>query len=143
VTILRTATQHQRGYERALGIVHTRRVGMYVRFFVAEDDEAAAAVLPTGPGRAFTTVSGAFFDPDDAMMIWAQLAEAGAGRWDTGGDQPATVACGGNDGSAVYVMPGVLMAALTRLEPDRLCVIAEVWQAEVADGQSLDQGDRP
>jgi hypothetical protein len=90
------------------------RVSLYVRFFVAEDDETAAAVLPTGPGRAFTTVSGAYFDPDDAMMIWAHLADARTGRWDTDGDRPTRVACGGNDGSAVYVVPAALMRATTR-----------------------------
>lgn len=119
-------------------IVHTRWMSLFVQFFVAADDEAAAAVVPTGPGRAFPTVSGAWFDPDDAMMIWARLIDARTGRRDAAGRGPRKMACGGNDGSAVYYVPDVLTANLAGQKADQLRSIARDWQADNADEESLD-----
>jgi hypothetical protein len=114
------------------------RVSQYVEFFVADDDEMATAVLPTGPGRALTTVSGAYFYVDDAMTIWEHVADARTGRWEAAINRPRMVACGGNDTSAVFAMPADLAATLARAEPGSLRSIAEAWQAAVGGDGDLD-----
>jgi hypothetical protein len=69
------------------------------------------------------------------MMICEHLIHGRTGRWDAKSPWPRTVACGGNDGSAVYVMPETLMTILSRQDPDRLHSIAEDWRAKIADGK--------
>jgi hypothetical protein len=123
------------------GRSHNVPVSQYVVFFGADDDAVAAAVLPTGPGRVFTTVSGAHFDADDAMSIWENVAGGRTGRWTSASYRPRMVAGGGNDGSAVYAMSDELSAALARAEPASLRLIAEAWHADVSsedDGLDLD-----
>ena len=114
------------------GSSHNVPVSQYVVFFGADDDAVAAAVLPTGPGRVFTTVSGANFDADDAMSIWENVFGGRTGRWTSASDRPRMVAGGGNDGSAVYAMSDELSAALARAEPHSLQLIAEAWHADVS-----------
>lgn len=122
------------------GPSHNVPVGQYVVFFRADDDAVAAAVLPTGPGRVFTTVSGADCDADDAMSVWENVAGGRTGRWRSAGDRPRMVAGGGNDGGAVFAMSDELSATLARAGPGRLRLIAEAWHADVA---SYDEGLDP
>jgi hypothetical protein len=103
----------------------------YIEFFVAPDDPTAATVHATGPGRAFTTVSGTFFDADDAVVTWQNLLTGGVRNNMVAGEEPRMVAPWVNDGSAVFALSDQLVAWLVRAEPPRLREIAEAWSADV------------
>jgi hypothetical protein len=103
----------------------------YIEFFAAPDDPTAAAVHATGPGAYFTTVSGAFFDADDAVVTWENLLTGGARNNMVASEEPRMVAPWVNDGSAVFALSDQLVACLVRAEPPRLREIAEAWLAEL------------
>jgi hypothetical protein len=106
-------------------------ISEHIEFFAAPDDPTAAAVRTTGPAPYFTTVSGAFFDADDAVVTWENLLAGRAGNNMATSDNPRMVAPWVNDGSAVFALSDHLVACLVRTEPSRLQEIAEAWSAGV------------
>jgi hypothetical protein len=116
-------------------------VSMYVEFFAAPSDAAAAAVRNKGPARRYAAVdaNNIHFDADDAVIAWRDLL---AGRADislSDPDDPRMVANFHNDGSAVFALPDELVANLIRAVPLRLREVAEAWvSAVVAEGTEID-----
>ncbi|MET9508726.1 hypothetical protein ABZX62_09665 [Streptomyces flavidovirens] len=75
-------------------------MSIVVKFFAAPDDTSAALALPTGPGRAFESLSFGSFDPEEAVVEWEcllagcrfeELVEAGEPRIVAGQDDDGCV----------------------------------------------------
>jgi hypothetical protein len=119
-----------------------------VAFFLAPDDESAAAVRARGPGPAFAAVHCHHFDPDDAVVEWEMYFEAPspelpplrqllARTW------PTWVAPIVNDGTGVFVLPDSLVDALAHAEPAQLGALAARWTRRLreADGDDMTDDD--
>ncbi|WP_308375980.1 hypothetical protein [Streptomyces sp. ISL-99] len=52
-------------------------MSIVVKFFAAPDDTSAALALPTGPVRAFESLSFGNFDPEEAVVEWECLLAGG------------------------------------------------------------------
>jgi hypothetical protein len=114
-------------------------MSQYIEFFAAPDDRAATAVHARGPKSSFTTVSGTFFDADDAVLSWESLMTGRARNDLVASGEPRMVAPWVNDGSAVFALSDQLIAHLVRAEPTQLREIAKAWLAELQhDGDDLD-----
>ena len=104
----------------------------YIEFFVAPNDASAARARTRGPRSSVTTVSGSYFDADDAVIAWENLL---TGRVDPTAatlDEPRMVADYVNDGSGVFVLSEELVRSLARAEPGRLQQIAQQWLIDEA-----------
>lgn len=109
-----------------------------IEFFAAPNDATAAAIRNLGPARIFTTVSGAFFDADDAVVTWENLLTGRVGNHTATSEEPRVVAPWGNDGTAVFALSDQLVACLARSGPSRLLEIAEAWSAGLRhDGDDI------
>jgi hypothetical protein len=110
-----------------------------ITFFIATSDDEAAAVRTQGPNPSLPAVSGAYFDADDAIVMWKELLTGEVHDASASGEWPRLVAPWVNDGSAVFAMSDELTAALARAESPRLRRVARVWSADVLrDGGDID-----
>ncbi|MEU8264551.1 hypothetical protein AB0C02_28535 [Micromonospora sp. NPDC048999] len=111
----------------------------YVEFFAARSDRRAKAVHARGPGKRLgRTVSGSFFDADDAVVCWEKVLTGRIGANEATLAEPRMVAPWVNDGSAVFALSDELVACLVRAELPRLREVAEAWRAELLrDGEDL------
>lgn len=89
-------------------------------FFLASDDETAAATRNSQPGRAFISLTFHGFAPDDAVVEWARYFEV-ADDW------PHFVAEFRNDGVGVFVVSEELLAALAEATPEDLRGLVARW----------------
>ncbi|MFU8873020.1 hypothetical protein [Micromonospora sp. SL4-19] len=111
----------------------------YVEFFGAPDDKKAKAVHARGPERRVKTVSGSFFDADDAIVTWENLLTGRLRKHEATVDDPRMVAEMVNDGSAVFALSDELVARLVQADLPRLRDVAEAWRAELArNGEDID-----
>ena len=119
----------------ALGFIGRASIHVVTRdvvFFLAPDDETAAATRNSGPGRALRSLAFRFFDPDDAVVAWERYFEApgqplSGYDWMTDHTWPRYVAEMLNDGVAVLVVPDELVAELAAAEPEQLRGVAARW----------------
>ena len=124
-------------------------MGIDIAFFLAPDDETAAATRPTGPGPAFASVTCHGFDPDDAVVEWDLYFEAPspelppleqfhAREW------PSWVAPIVNDGTGVFAVPARLTRALANADDSSLHELAARWAERLrrVDGEDM-TGDDP
>jgi hypothetical protein len=114
-------------------------VSIIVEFFVAPDDESAALVLPTGPRRAFESLSCGNFLPDDAVIEWESLFTGSTvdELFDRG--EPRVIAGMADDGCAVFVLSDGLRNALVGAEQARLHEVAELWaDLRARDGDTIE-----
>lgn len=71
----------------------------YLEFFGAPNDKKAKAVHVRGPKRRIKTVSGSFFDADDAIVTWENLLTGRLRKDEATVDDPRMVAEMVNDGT--------------------------------------------
>jgi hypothetical protein len=114
-------------------------VSIIVEFFVAPDDASAALVLPTGPRRAFESLSFGNFDPEEAVVEWECLLTGWSLEELVEADEPRVVAGQDNDGCVVFAISPRLSAALAGAERSELQAVAASWVARRAeDGEVVD-----
>lgn len=111
----------------------------HIEFFGAPNDEKARAFHVQGPKRPIKTVSGSFFDADDAIVTWENLLTGRLRKHEATVDDPRMVADMVNDGSAVFALSGELVARLVQADLPRLRDVAKAWRAEVLrNGEDID-----
>ncbi|MFF7318410.1 hypothetical protein ACFZAB_16740 [Streptomyces albogriseolus] len=115
-------------------------------FFLAPDDETAAATRLGGPGRAFESVSCRFIEPDSAIAEWdmyfaqpsadipplEQLLEWSWPEWVT----PPL-----NDGVEVFALPQRLTQALADAGSTELEELAARWTTRLRSDDGDDTTD--
>ncbi|RRR87279.1 hypothetical protein [Streptomyces sp. RP5T] len=119
-------------------------------FFLAPDDQAAAATRLRGPGAAFETVACRFVEPDSAIAEWdmyfaqpstevPSLERLLAWEW------PQWVTTPMNDGVEVFALPRRLTRALAEASPAQLDELAGRWSARLRaeDGDDMTDDDLP
>jgi hypothetical protein len=118
-------------------------------FFLAPDDETAAATHPTEPGRAFESLTCRFIEPDSAIaerdMYFSELSA----------DLPAPELLHGwwlkwiyglfNDGVEVFALPQRLIRESADADSTKLTELADRWAARLkaADGDDMTDDDLP
>jgi hypothetical protein len=122
-----------------------------VLFFLADDDEAAAATRLRGPGAGFESVSCRFIDPDTAIVEWDMYfeepsAEAPSSeRLYAWRPWPEWVVPPLNDGIKVLALPKRLIRALANASRAELEELAGRWTARLRseDGDEMTDDDLP
>ncbi|MFF4078203.1 hypothetical protein ACFYZN_02220 [Streptomyces sp. NPDC001777] len=116
-------------------------MSILVEFFVAPDDASAALVLPTGPRRAFESLSFGNFDPEEAVIEWECLLAGGSFEELVEAGEPRVVAGLDDDGCVVLALSPRLSAALAGAGPSGSRAVAAAWVARRAeDGEFIDVG---
>ncbi|CAL9348500.1 hypothetical protein SUDANB37_00440 [Streptomyces sp. enrichment culture] len=117
-------------------------------FFLAPDDEAAAATRLRGPGPAHASVSCRFIEPDSAIAEWDMFfeepsAEAPPLERLLGWPSPEWVIAPLNDGVEVFALPYRLTRALAHAAPSELEALADRWVGRLrgADGDDMTDDD--
>jgi hypothetical protein len=121
-----------------------------VLFFLADDDEAAAATRLRGPGAGFESVSCRFIDPDTAIVEWDMYfeepsAEAPSSeRLYAWRPWPEWVVPPLNDGIEVLALPKRLIRALANASRAELEELAGRWTARLRseDGDEMSDDAR-
>ncbi|MFE5402975.1 hypothetical protein ACFQ9Z_16800 [Streptomyces sp. NPDC056580] len=119
-----------------------------VVFFLAPDDESAAATRRQGPGPAFESVTCRFIEPDSAIAEWDMYFEEPAAElppieqllaW----PWPEWVTAPLNDGVEVFALPPRLIRALADATSVELEELADRWTARLrsADGDEMTDDD--
>ncbi|MEU0167558.1 hypothetical protein ABZ214_19145 [Streptomyces iakyrus] len=117
-------------------------------FFLAPDDETAAATRLRGPGRALESVTCRFIEPDSAIAEWDMyFADPSPGippieqllEW----SWPEWVTAPLNDGVEVFALPQRLTRALADAGSAELEELAGRWTARLrsADGDDMTDDD--
>ncbi|MFE5510050.1 hypothetical protein ACFQ9J_05445 [Streptomyces sp. NPDC056529] len=118
-------------------------------FFLAPDDETAAATRLRGPGQAFESVTCRFIEPDSAIAEWDMYFEepsaevppleqlCGWRPW------PEWVTAPLNDGVEVIALPQRLTRALSTAGSTELEELAGRWTTRLrsADGDDMTDDD--
>lgn len=119
-----------------------------VAFFLAPDDEAAAATRLRGPGAACESVMCRFIEPDSAIAEWDMYfaepsAEVPALERLLAWSWPVWVTALLNDGVEVFALPQRLTRALANAELTELEELAVRWSARLrsADGDDMTDDD--
>ncbi|MER5876142.1 hypothetical protein ABT119_09460 [Streptomyces sp. NPDC001910] len=117
-------------------------------FFLAPDDERAAATYLRGPGRAFESVVCHFLEPDSSIVEWdmyfeAPSAEIPALEQLAGWPWPKEVIEPKNDGVEVFALPPRLTRALAGASSAELEELADRWtmRLRTADGDDMTDDD--
>jgi hypothetical protein len=117
-------------------------------FFLAPDDEAAAATRLRGPGQALESVACRFIEPDSAIAEWDMYFEEPSMEMPSreqlyGWSWPAWVTIPVNDGIEVFTFPRRLTQALADASSTELETLAERWAARLrsADGDDMTDDD--
>jgi hypothetical protein len=115
-----------------------------IAFFVAPDDDSAAAMRNRGPGEALAPLTCHDFDPEDATVEWAMYFEAPSAEPPSieesyRRDRPRYVAPIVNDGTGVFVLDPSLTSALASASPRELDELAARWQERLwrEDGEDM------
>ncbi|WRZ87989.1 hypothetical protein OHB54_02275 [Streptomyces sp. NBC_01007] len=117
-------------------------------FFLAPDDETAAATRRGGPGQAFESVTCRFIEPDSAIVEWDMYfqepsAEAPSVEQLLGWSWPEWVTVPLNDGVEVFALPQRLTQALAGAGSAELEELAGRWTTRLrsADGDDMTDDD--
>lgn len=118
-------------------------------FFLAPDDETAAATYLGGPGAAFESVTCRFIEPDSAMAEWDMYFEAPSAeappreRLSAWRPWPEWVTAPLNDGVEVFALPKRLTRAFARASSAELEELADRWTARLRseDGDDMTDDD--
>ncbi|NEA68051.1 hypothetical protein [Streptomyces sp. SID12488] len=117
-------------------------------FFLAPDDETAAATRLRGPGPALESVTCRFIEPDSAIAEWDMYFEEPSAEvppieqlleW----SWPEWVTAPLNDGVEVFALPSRLTRALASARSTQLEELAGRWTARLrsADGDDMTDDD--
>ncbi|MEW2396013.1 hypothetical protein [Streptomyces sp. NPDC046862] len=117
-------------------------------FFLAPDDETAAATRLRGPGEAFESVTCRFIEPDSAIVEWDMYfeepsAEAPPLEQFLGWAWPEWVTAPLNDGAEVFALPKRLTRALADASSAELEELAGRWTTRLwsEDGDDMTDDD--
>lgn len=117
-------------------------------FFLAPDDETAAATRLRGPGEAFESVTCRFIEPDSAIAEWDMYfeepsAEVPPSERLYGWAWPKWVAVPLNDGIEVFALPQRLTRALAGASSAELEQLAGRWSTRLRseDGDDMTDDD--
>ncbi|WP_327170159.1 hypothetical protein OG471_00820 [Streptomyces sp. NBC_01336] len=117
-------------------------------FFLAPNDEAAAAMRLRGPGKNFECVTCRFIEPDSAIAEWdmyfeAPSAEVPASEQLLGWAWPEWVTAPLNDGVEVFALPKRLTRALAKASSAELEELARRWTTRLRseDGDDMTDDD--
>ena len=117
-------------------------------FFVAPDDETAAATRLRGPGQDFETVTCHFIEPDSAIAEWDMYFEEPSAEFPPraqllGWSWPEWVTAPLNDGVEVFAVPKRLSRALANASFAELEELAGRWTARLRaqDGDDMTDDD--
>ncbi|WP_406205450.1 hypothetical protein OH807_30885 [Kitasatospora sp. NBC_01560] len=115
-------------------------MSIIIKFFVAPDDEAAAAVVDHGPDEAFESLVFGNFDVEEAIIEWESILTGRSFEELVDADEPAVVAGPGDgEGPMVLAASRVLQDALAAADAPRLVGVSELWvQERAAGGEVLD-----
>lgn len=121
---------------------HDAGVDEWADFFVAPDDESAAAVKGVSPRPAFKTVPVGIYDPADAAVEWESLFTGDSPQELMRAGEPHVLTKITNDGYYVFVISERLQALLATEDPLRLEGVARRWShLRQADGEFVEEGD--
>jgi hypothetical protein len=115
-------------------------------FFLAPDDEAAAATRLRGPGQDFESVTCRFVDPDSAIAEWDMYFEepsVGVPPIERllGWTWPEWVTPPLNDGVEVFALPPRLTRALANASSTELEELADRWTMRLRSDDGDDMTD--
>ncbi|WP_329266836.1 hypothetical protein [Streptomyces sp. NBC_01451] len=117
-------------------------------FFLAPDDETAAATRLRGPSRAFESVTCRFIEPDSAIAEWDMYFEEPSAEVPPleqllGWSWPEWVTAPLNDGVEVFALPQRLTRALASASSAELEELAGRWTTRLksTDGDDMTDDD--
>ncbi|MFJ9724292.1 hypothetical protein ACIRP3_16205 [Streptomyces sp. NPDC101209] len=111
-------------------------------FFIAPDDESAAAVKGFSPRRAFEVVPVGIYDPSDAVVEWESLFTGDSPQELMRAGEPQVLTEITNDGCYVFVISERLQALLATEDPLRLEEVGLKWShLRQADGELVEEGE--
>ncbi|WP_327420318.1 hypothetical protein OG612_39015 [Streptomyces sp. NBC_01527] len=129
-------------WSRGLSIGHDAGVDDWADFFIAPDDESAAAVKGVSPRPAFKIVPVGIYDPADAAVEWESLFTGDSPQELMRAGEPQVLTEITNDGYYVFVMSERLQALLADEDPLRLKDVARKWShLRRADGEFVEEGE--
>ena len=113
-----------------------------IKFFVAPDHTAAAAVVEVGPDDFFESLTFGNFDAEEALIEWESIFTGQTFEGLVAADVPEVVADPGNgEGPVVLAASRALQDALAVAEEQRLVEVSRLWVAErAAYGEVFDEG---
>ncbi|WP_369387142.1 hypothetical protein AB5J72_05630 [Streptomyces sp. CG1] len=112
-----------------------------IKFFVAPDHDAAAAVVEGGPDGVFESLTFGNFDAEEALIEWESIFTGRSFEELVAADEPEFVADPGDgEGPVVLAASRSLQDALAAADEYRLVEVSRLWVAErAADGEVFDQ----
>ncbi|SEL32658.1 hypothetical protein [Streptacidiphilus jiangxiensis] len=115
-------------------------MSIVIKFFVASDHEAAAAVAEDGPEGVFESLTFGNFDVEEALIEWEGIFTGRSFEEVLDDDVPETVADPHDgEGPLVLAVSRTLQAALSAGDEDRLAEVSQLWLAErAADDEVFD-----
>ncbi|GHD76320.1 hypothetical protein GCM10010317_092610 [Streptomyces mirabilis] len=120
---------------------HDAPVSIIIKFFVAPDRDAAAAVAEGGPERVFESLTFGNFDVGEALVEWESIFTGQRFEELVAADEPEVVADPGDgEGPVVFAASRLLQNALASADQSRVVEVGRLWAAErAADGEAFDQ----
>lgn len=115
-------------------------MSIVIKFFVAPDAEAAAAVAEGGPDGVFESLTFGNFDVEEALIEWEGIFTGRSFEEVLDDDVPETVVDpDGGEGPLVLAVSDTLRYALCTAVEHRLAEVSQLWVAErTADGEVFD-----
>ncbi|MFK4188606.1 hypothetical protein ACI2L4_32115 [Streptomyces sparsogenes] len=115
-------------------------MSIVIKFFVAPDAEAAAAVAEGGPDGVFESLTFGNFDVEEALIEWEGIFTGRSFEEVLDDDVPETVVDPDDgEGPLVLAVSGTLRVALCTAVEHRLAEVSRLWVAErAADGEVFD-----
>ncbi|MGX1542245.1 hypothetical protein [Streptomyces adustus] len=115
-------------------------MSIVIKFFVAPDHEAAAAVAEGGPDGVFESLTFGNFDVEEALIEWEGIFTGRSFEEVLDDDVPETVADPDDgEGPLVLAVSRTFRDALCTADEHRLAEVSRLWVAEqAADGKVFD-----
>ncbi|WP_189316594.1 hypothetical protein [Streptomyces brasiliensis] len=116
-------------------------MSVIIKFFVAPEDEAAAAVVERGPDGVFESLACGNFDIEEALIEWESIFTGRRFEVLAAADEPRVVADPDEgEGPMVLAASAPLQDALTAADQPRLAEVSQLWVRErAAEDKTLDQ----
>ncbi|GLW74688.1 hypothetical protein Kpho02_69850 [Kitasatospora phosalacinea] len=116
-------------------------MSIVIKFFVAPDRDAAAAVVGGGPDGVFESLTYGNFDAEEALIEWESIFTGRSFEELVAADEPEVIADPGDgEGPLVLAVSRTVKDALAGADELRLGEVGRLWLQERAeDGEVLDQ----
>jgi hypothetical protein len=118
-------------------------VSIIIKFFVAPDHDAAAAVVEGGPDGVFESLAYGNFDAEEALIEWESIFIGRNFEDLVTDEEPGVVADPGDgEGPVLLAASRSLRDALATADEHRLVEVSRLWVAEraMAPGASVSAG---